>query len=459
MKGAHMEHSRPVVLTIAGSDSGGGAGIQADLKTITVHGCFGISAITALTAQNTIGVQGIFPVPLDFIQQQLTSLFDDFSIVSAKTGMLHSPEVVKLIADNMKIHPELKLVCDPVMVAKSGDKLLEDSAIQTLKNALLPLATVVTPNIPEAEVLWGHPIKSEGDKEAACRAIHEIGSRSVFLKGGHGKGAFSTDLFYDGHRFHRFKSPRYPTKNTHGTGCTTSAAIASNLARGKDMVSAVADAKAFMDTAIRFSLSIGHGHGPTDHLATIQQEVEKYKVIQGLQAALERLCTHSAGYLIPEVQTNLAYGLPFATTHEEVAAIPGRIVNLNGRPHASGCPAFGASRHIASIVLTVMRFSLLHRSVMNIRYDSKFLDNAEKLGLVIRSFDRKNEPISVKNQEGSTLEWGTQEVLKRTNEIPDLIFDTGDIGKEPMIRVIGTTPMEVVTTALEIGGIHVKKEM
>lgn len=452
MKGAHMEHTRPVVLTIAGSDSGGGAGIQADLKTITVHGCFGISAITALTAQNTIGVQGIFPIPLDFIQRQLTSLFDDFPIVSAKTGMLHSPEVVQLIADNMKAHPELNLVCDPVMVAKSGDKLLEDEAIQTMKNALLPLATVITPNIPEAEVLWGHPIQSEDDKEAACKYIRKMGPRSVFLKGGHGKGAFSTDLFYDGHKFHRFTSPRYPTKNTHGTGCTTSAAIASNLARGKDMVSAVAEAKTFMDTAIRFSLSLGHGHGPTDHIAAIQQEAEKYKLTQELQAALEHLCTHPAGHLIPEVQTNLAYGLPFATTHEEVAAVPGRIVNLNGRPHASGCPAFGASRHIASIVLTVMQFSPVHRSVMNIRYNPSFIDKAEEIGLVIRSFDRKNEPISVKNKEGSTLEWGTQEVLKSTNEIPDIIFDTGDIGKEPMIRVIGTNPQVVVKKALKIGG-------
>lgn len=452
-----MNYSRPVVLTIAGSDSGGGAGIQADLKTITVHGCFGVSALTALTAQNTVGVQGIFPVPLDLIQQQLTSLFDDFTIVSAKTGMLHSSEVVRLVADNLKVHPGLQLVCDPVMVAKSGDKLLEDAAVQALRETLIPLATVITPNIPEAEVLWGHPIRTEDDKETACQAIHKLGARSVLLKGGHESGPMSIDLFFDGHAFHRFSSPRYATARTHGTGCTTSAAIAANLAQGKDLVTAIRDAKRYMDVAIRFSLSLGRGHGPTDHFAMVEREASRYSVLKALSEAVDYFCSHPAGHLIPEVQTNLAYALPFATVHEEVAAIPGRIVSLRERPHPSGCPAFGASRHIASIVLTVLRFSPTHRSVMNIRYNPTFLANAKKTGLDIRSFDRMDEPATVKNQEGSTLEWGTREVLSRSETIPDIIFDTGDIGKEPMIRVIGKTPMEVVIKALKIGEIQTKE--
>lgn len=448
-----MKYTRPVVLTIAGSDSGGGAGIQADLKTITVHGCFGVSAITALTAQNTLGVQGIFPVPLEFIQRQLTSLFDDFAIVSAKTGMLHSPEVVHLIAENLKTRPELLLVCDPVMVAKSGDKLLRGDAINSLRNELLPLATVVTPNIPEAEVLSERNIQSEGDKKEACKAIHKLGAKAVLIKGGHDKGKLSTDLLFDGERFHRFSTQRYPTKNTHGTGCTYSAAIASNLAIGRDIVSAIADAKAFMDTAIRFSLSLGHGHGPTDHFSYIQRESSRHEVLQALQDAVEYFCSHKAGHLIPEVQSNIAYALPFAITHEEVAAIPGRIVNLKGYPHPSGCPAFGASRHVANIVLTVMRYSPTHRSVMNIRYDAAFLENAKKLGLNVRSFDRKDEPFSIKSREGSTLEWGTNVVLEKSESIPDIIFDTGDMGKEPMIRIIGDTPMDVVNKAIKIGKI------
>ncbi len=449
-----MNHTRPVVLTIAGSDSGGGAGIQADLKTMTVHGCFGVSVVTALTAQNTIGVQGIYAVPLDFINQQLTSIFDDFDVISAKTGMLHSSEVIHLVADFFKSHPEVSLVCDPVMVAKSGDKLLRDDAIYALRRELLPLSTVITPNLPEAEVLWEHVIQSEEEKEAACKAIYQMGARSVLLKGGHAEGDMSTDLLYDGETFHRFSTPRYATKNTHGTGCTTSAAIASNLAKGMDVVSAVAEAKGYMDTAIRFSLAIGHGHGPTDHFAAVERERERYTVLQTLQTAVEHFSGHPVGHLIPEVQTNIAYGLPFATTHEEVAAIPGRIVNLNGRPHASGCPSFGASRHIASIVLTVMRVFPEYRSVMNIRYDPALLEKAEKLGLAVLSFDRKDEPPSVKEQEGSTLEWGTKEVLSKTDRVPDIIFDTGDVGKEPMIRIIGRTPMDVVNKALRIGGVQ-----
>ncbi len=448
-----MKHTRPVVLTIAGSDSGGGAGIQADLKTITVHGCFGVSALTALTAQNTTGVQGIYPVPPAFIRQQLTSLFDDFDIKAAKTGMLHSPDIVRLVADTLRAHPGLKVVCDPVMVAKSGDKLLQDDAISTLKTELLPLSTVVTPNIPEAEILCGHPIQSDSDKEAACRAIHALGTHGVLLKGGHETGDFSTDLFFDGETFHPFATPRYPTPNTHGTGCTTSAAIAANLALGKHLVKAVADAKVYMDTAIRFSLSLGHGHGPTDHFASVEQGAEKFKVLQTLSEAVEYFCNHPAGPLIPEVQTNIAYALPGARSHGEIAAVPGRIVSLKGFPHASGCPAFGASRHIANIVLTVLRFSPAHRSVMNIRYEPTFLENAEKLGFEIQSFDRHAEPLEVKDKEGSTLEWGTQTVLSRMHTIPDIIYDTGDVGKEPMIRVLGKTPLEVVTKALKTGGI------
>ncbi len=449
-----MKYTRPVVLTIAGSDSGGGAGIQADLKTITIHGCFGISAITALTAQNTVGVQDIFPVPTDFIRRQLTSLFDDFAIASAKTGMLHSPEIVRVVADTLRPYPDLKLVCDPVMVAKSGDRLLEDDAIQSLKTELLPLTTVVTPNIPEAEVLWGHSIHSEPDKERACEAIHNMGAKTVLLKGGHEGGDLCTDLFFDGESFHRFTTQRYPTQNTHGTGCTTSAAIAANLALGKEILTAISDTKTYMDTAIHFALSIGHGHGPTDHFAAIQRESSRYSVLQALTEAVEYFCSHPAGDLIPEVQTNLAYGLPFALTHGEVAAIPGRIVSLKGMPHASGCPMFGASRHIATIVLTVLQFSPEHRSVMNIRYDPTFLKNARNLGFEIRSFSRENEPKEIKSKEGSTLEWGTREVLTRYKIIPDIIFDKGGVGKEPMIRVLGKTPMEVVVKALKTGGIQ-----
>jgi hydroxymethylpyrimidine/phosphomethylpyrimidine kinase len=450
------KYTRPVVLTIAGSDSGGGAGIQADLKTMTVHGCFGVSAITALTAQNTMGVHGIFPVPIDFIHQQLTAIFGDFPVIAAKTGMLHSSKVIETVQESLQSHPSVKLVVDPVMVAKSGDILLEKDAIGALKKLLIPLASVVTPNIPEAEVLWGNPIQTQSDKEAACRAIHAMGTGAVLIKGGHEEGETSADLFYDGNDFHTFSTPRYTTENTHGTGCTYSAAIASNLAGGNTPVNAVARAKAFIDNAIRFSLALGNGHGPTDHFAVIQREMARNKVLLDLQKAVDFFCTHQAGKLIPEVQTNIAYGLPFAANHDEVAAIPGRIVNLNGVPHVSGCPAFGASRHIANIVLTVLRFSPAHRSVMNIRYDPGFLDNAEKLGFKIHSFNRSDEPSDIKEREGSTLEWGTHQVLARHNVIPDIIFDTGGMGKEPMIRVIGKTPEEVIIKALKTGGIQPK---
>lgn len=257
------------VLTIAGSDSGGGAGIQADLKTFSALGCYGMSVITALTAQNTVTVTGIHPVPPDFIALQIDAVMTDIGVDAIKIGMLHSPEVIKAVALSLKKYNCPALVLDPVMVTRSGDKLLEDDAVQALKDDLFPMATIITPNLAEAGVLLGREVQDRAQMADACRDLAALGCKRVLLKGGALQDSSSVDLFYDqgNDEIHELESPRVQTLNTHGTGCTTSSAIAAGLARGLELTAAVGEAKAYINGALQggAEMSVGAGHGPVHH--------------------------------------------------------------------------------------------------------------------------------------------------------------------------------------------------
>ena len=259
------------VLTIAGSDSGGGAGIQADLKAITLLGGFGMSVLTALTAQNTVAVEAIHDVPLDFIAAQVDAVFSDIGVDAVKTGMLSNSAVVELVAKKLAEYGPVMVVVDPVMVAKSGDPLLAADARETLARTLLPLATVVTPNLPEASALVGWEVGNEDEMQRAAEEIHAMGPKYVLVKGGHLRGE-ALDLLYDGQQFHEFSSPRVETKNVHGTGCTYASAIATYLAQELEVVEAVAAAKRFITEAIRHGLALGQGHGPTNPYAAASRD-------------------------------------------------------------------------------------------------------------------------------------------------------------------------------------------
>ena len=257
------------VLTIAGSDSGGGAGIQADLKTFSAIGCYGMSVITALTAQNTQGVKAIHAVPPAFAVEQIEAVLSDIGADAIKIGMLYSAELIEAVAQELKKHGARKIVLDPVMVAQSGDKLLQDDAIEAIKTHLMPLADVVTPNIPEAAVLCGMQLTQWSDIESAAETLAKYGSRSILIKGGHGDERKSTDLLFlagEG-RFVSLETDRIETRNNHGTGCTLSSAIASYMAKGSDVEEAVQKAKTFMNHSIAAgaAYTIGHGHGPVHH--------------------------------------------------------------------------------------------------------------------------------------------------------------------------------------------------
>ncbi len=258
----------PIALTVAGSDSGGGAGIQADLKTFSALGVYGASVITALTAQNTREVRAIFDVTPEFVTQQIDTVFDDLAIAAVKVGMLGRPEIIDAVAAGMERHGVAKLVVDPVMVAKSGDALLQPEAVEALKVRLLPLAEIITPNLPEAAALLGCPApRDEAGMVAAAEALLRLGPRSVLVKGGHLEGAESFDIFHDGQAPRRLDAVRVATTNTHGTGCSLSSAIAAHLALGAPLPQAVERAKAYLGRAIAAAdrLSIGQGHGPVHH--------------------------------------------------------------------------------------------------------------------------------------------------------------------------------------------------
>ena len=254
----------PKAMTIAGSDSGGGAGVQADLKTFAALGVYGASTLTAITAQNTVAVTAVHDIPTDVITAQIDAVLTDIGADAVKTGMLSSSDIIECVCEALEVHGVQRLVVDPVMIAKSGDALLREDAIGSLRTRLLPLAMVVTPNIPETEALTETTIVSDADVRRAAEAIVGMGARSVVVKGGHREGP-ATDLFYDGKEFKEFTAPRFDTVNTHGTGCTFASAVAAGLARGMVVTDAVALAKDYVTEGIRHSFSIGQGHGPLNH--------------------------------------------------------------------------------------------------------------------------------------------------------------------------------------------------
>lgn len=277
-----MKKSYFRVLTIAGSDSGGGAGIQADIKTISAMGCYASSAITAVTVQNTLGVQAVHPIPLDILEGQIDAILSDIGADAIKIGMLHSTKVVNLVAEMIEKYGIRNVVLDPVMVSTSGHKLIEDDAIESIKNRLIPLSRVITPNIPEAEILSGCKISSDQDFEQIAKKLSFNKSVSVLLKAGHLDNDCLVDYFYniEDNTITLLPSKRVKTRNTHGTGCTLSSAFASALARGEDLTLSAKSAKKYIEQAIvsGAEYEIGHGHGPVNHgfnpLKMLTNEVE-----------------------------------------------------------------------------------------------------------------------------------------------------------------------------------------
>jgi len=439
----------PSVLTIAGSDSSGGAGIQADIKTISAHELFATSVITSITAQNSKGVHATFDLSPEEVEAQLKAVLEDAKPAAVKTGMLGNEVLVECIARQLKRARIKNLVVDPVIKSSSRKTLLSRKGVEMLKEKLLPLALLVTPNIPEAEILSGVRITQPQDRLKAAKAICKLGARNVLIKGGHAKNN-ADDFFFDGKHSLVFESERLSPSGLHGTGCVLSAALASGLAQGLDLPTAIRHAKGFIGNAIVHGVLTGKGVGSVDPLAILSRSRKRFELLQSVSAVVAVLKENQIGDLIPEVQSNIGVGLPGAQSAEDVVAIPGRIVK-NGRDiFTVAQPQFGASQHVAKIVLTAMRFDPSQRAVMNIKFTSSLLKTCQRLGFKIASFSRADEPKTVKQLEGSSLEWGTHYAITKNGFVPDIIYDLGGQGKEEMIRVIADDVEALMDKVLKI---------
>ena len=419
-------------LTIAGSDSGGGAGIQADLKSFAAVGVHGTSVLTCVTAQNTRGVASIFPLPAGEIRSQLRAVLSDFGIRAAKTGMLYSGDIVRAVANELR-RRKFPLVVDPVMVATVGASLQTADLRDALVDALLPGADLVTPNAFEVEQLTRHRVRSLADARRAARAITDLGVGAVLVKGGHLRGDLVDVLYRDG-GFREFRSHRYP-EGLHGSGCTLASSIAAYMALGHGLDEAIALGRRRVMAGFSTAYRPGHGVGVINSHFT----PDRYAVWEAVTAAASVAARLIPLAFAPEVGINLGYALPAAVGPDDVCALRGRILRVGDELAVTGPPAFGASRHIARVILTAMYFSPEARSAINLKYGGQSPTPFRRLGFAVGTFRREKQPLGT-----STMEWGTRTAIGASGRVPDIVCDAGGIGKEAMMRVLGSNPTDVL---------------
>jgi hydroxymethylpyrimidine kinase / phosphomethylpyrimidine kinase / thiamine-phosphate diphosphorylase len=427
-----------IVLTIAGSDSVGGAGVEADLKAIASMGGHGEVSLTAVTAQNTSRVLDIFPLPPEQVVAQIEAVVQDARPDAVKTGMLHSAETVRAISPLLSDLGS-SLVIDPVLFAGVGAALHKEGLIAAIIEDLLPLAKVITPNKEEAETLSGMTITDEDSRDKVGWKLLDMGPKAVLLKGGHLGGDMSIDTLYTKEWTLELASPRLD-RNVHGAGCTLSSFIACGLAQGLDVREAVKGAKHRIFDSIAMSLPIGRGLDCINPMATLYKESMRPAVLESVRSAVATIEERMPPMHVPEVGMNLAYALPFPQGYDELCGVEGRLVRTGDRIGRAGEVRFGGSRHIARVVMSAMNVDPASRCAMNVRFREETVEMLRSSGLSIGSFDRKDEP-----EMASSMEWGTTEAIKGSGHVPDVIFDRGGVGKEPMIRVLGRDPEQVLS--------------
>ncbi|SER13690.1 bifunctional hydroxymethylpyrimidine kinase/phosphomethylpyrimidine kinase [Natrinema salaciae] len=441
--------SRPVALTIAGSDSGGGAGIQADLATMAAHGVFGTSAITAVTAQNTRGVASSYVLPVAEIEAQLEAVTDDFAVGAAKTGMLATTDVIETVADAAREF-EFPLVVDPVMVATSGDPLLESEAERAYER-LLGEATLATPNADEAEVLSDIAVVDRESAREAGEAILETGVDAVLVKGGHVPGERVRDVLVTGDTVHAFEHARVGTDATHGSGCALAAAIAARLAKGESFEPAVQGATDFLARAVRYHYDVGEGHGAVNHMAPLRNEAARELTAEEVQAVVDRFVEADVSGLVPEVGMNVVGATPYAESVAETAAVEGRITRTLSGVQPNRGVRFGASSHVARFLLSAREFVPELRFAVNCRFDADVEAALESLEWPLAEYDRGDEPDDVKETEGNTMGWGARQAFAGREDPPVAIVDRGEVGKEALVKLVAADPEALAdrTLALE----------
>ncbi len=420
-------------LTVAGSDSIGGAGIQADIKAMSVLGVHATSVITAVTAQNTQGVDGIFPVPEDFVQAQLESVLKDCDIKAVKTGMLYSAEIVETVADILEDH-DVPLIVDPVMVSGTGCSLCDDDFVRALKKKLLPICELVTPNRYEAEVLAGMKIKNEDDITLACELIGKQGS-SVLFKGGHLKGPKVIDYLYLSSEFNKLEYPRL-SKSGHGSGCTLSAFITANMAKGLDIVNAVMKSRDLIQESIATQYAIGHGDVVVNPMVKLKGETDKFQVLDALDTAANRIVDIVPDEFVPKSGMNIAYAMKDAAGPEEIAAIDKRMVVHNGILKKNGPAKFGSAEQLSYILMEIMKHEPKNRCIMSLAFRSDIVDVMEEVGMTAVTVDISKDSVAE----------STAKAIQLAGKVPDAIIDKGK--KDRTIRLIARNP-ELMLEKLE----------
>ena len=414
-------------LTIAGSDPIGGAGIQADIKAMASLGVHAHTVITAITAQNTVSVESIMPIPCDMISKQLDSVISDADPCSVKTGMLYSSEIADIVAEYLS-SLSIPIVSDPVMIAGVGGSLATKELTASIKKNILPICDLLTPNRYEAEAISGIKIKNEDDAMRACELMGKNGN-SVYLKGGHFETDNVVDILYHGAEFKRFEYPRLERAG-HGGGCTLSAYITAYLAKGTDIVNSIILARDMIQRSIASMYPVGKGDKLVNPTVNMKQIYADDGITDGMNKAIDGILKIIPGSWVPPAGMSIAYASPGAKESDDIAAVSGKITLSNGRPVRNGDIRYGAAEHIGYMILTAMRYDKDMRAAMDIQYSADLLGLMEEVGMTIVSADRRKHP---------ELRLGelTEYAIKETGSVPDVIYDPGTYKRGPLIRLLG----------------------
>ena len=461
---------RPVALTIAGSDSGGGAGIQADLATMAAHGVYGTSVVTAVTAQHSRGVERSFVLPIEDVEAQLHAVVDDFAIRGAKTGMLATPEIVDLVAETASA-VEFPLVVDPVMVATSGDRLLEPEA-EAAYERLIAEATVVTPNADEAEVLTGVTVEDDESAHAAGTRLLEMGADAALLKGGHVPGETVRDVLVtrentgtnvgDGDdtdiAVRTFEHQRIDTEATHGSGCTLAAAIASGLATGVDLETTVESATDFLARAVRYHYDVGRGPGAVNHLVDLRNRAARESTVEGVYEVVEAFQAGDLTELIPRGGMTVVGATPYAESEADIATVVERLTRINSEGARSDAVRFGAANRVARVLLDVREHAPDRRFAADCRFDDDLAEVFDDLDWPTVASDRLAELVDGMDGDGMDDGWMDDERRQResavrrvlTERAPVSVIDGADETEAPRATLLARDSESLVEFVLAL---------
>ena len=441
---------RPVALTVAGSDSGGGAGIQADLKAMEARGAFGTSVVTSVTAQNTTGVESTHVLPVEEVAAQYDAVRDDFDVRAVKTGMLATAPVIETVTERVAADAAPAVV-DPVMVAASGDRLLEREA-ESAYEGLVAEAALVTPNADEAAVLTGVDPDDAASAREAGEELVATGADAALVKGGHVAADDDSvrDVLVTADGVETFEHPRVEGAATHGSGCTLSSAIAAGLASGEPLRDSVADATAFVERAIRYHHDVGEGPGAVHHLAGLRERADRQPTAETVEEVVDAFVDADVSALVPEVGMNVVGATPYAERVGETAAVEGRITRTMRGVQPNRGVRFGASSHVARFLLSAREYDADLRFAVNCRFDGDVEAALSGVDWAVAEYDRDAEPEDVKETEGSTMGWGARRAFESVEGTPAAVIDRGEVGKEAIVKLLAPDAEAVIERALAL---------